>query len=257
MASTRIRGGTPIEYEPAQPTYRITDPDLLAELDHLNELSRRRWESHIRQSEEQTRAEYHYHPPPSMLDSDSDDSASSHGLPSPAPSPPRALERQPQTVPQPNTHLFTAKSTQSPRPSSVGDTLEHEQQPSSSSSTQPAVQVDESLPSDPTYSLPANNPLGATATATNPQSLHGKPSSQCKPRGRSSIIVTRSKSSASTVFPALPYIHRQRRRGRKPARPTPAAKAKRPWYVLRSNDCDSGVLTQVASFRLGASPFDG
>ena len=171
--------------------------------------------------------------------------------------PPRAFERQPQTVPQPNTHLFTAKSTQSPRPSSVGDTLEHEQQPSSSSSTQPAVQVDESLPSDPTYSLPANNPLGATATATNPQSLHGKPSSQCKPRGRSSIIVTRSKSSASTVFPALPYIHRQRRRGRKPARPTPAAKAKRPWYVLRSNDCDSGVLTQVASFRLGASPFDG
>ncbi|KAI4206655.1 MAG: hypothetical protein LQ349_009916 [Xanthoria aureola] len=230
MASTRIRGGTPIEYEPAQPTYRITDPDLLAELDHLNELSRRRWESHIQQSEEQTRAEYQYHPPPEMLDSDSDDSASSHGLPSPARSPPRALERQPQTVPQPNTHLSTAKSTQSPHLSSVGDTLEHEQQLSSSSSTQSAVQVDEFLPVplDPTYSLPANNPLGATATATNPQSPHGKPSSRCKPRGRSSIIVTRSKSSASTVFPALPYIHRQRRRRRRPARPTPAAKAKRP-----------------------------
>ena len=49
---------------------------------------------------------------------------------------------------------------------------------------------------------------------------------------------------------------RLRGRGRRPARPTPATKAKGSWYVLRSNGCGLAVLTQVSPFRLGAWSFN-
>ncbi|KAL8877262.1 MAG: hypothetical protein Q9198_004688 [Flavoplaca austrocitrina] len=86
METTRIRGGTPTAYVVQ---HRIEDPELLAQLDELNQRSEQWMAQHIQEAIDQARAEYQYHPPPEMLDSDTELESQ---LPSPAstplPSPP-------------------------------------------------------------------------------------------------------------------------------------------------------------------------
>ncbi|KAL9034697.1 MAG: hypothetical protein Q9180_005260, partial [Flavoplaca navasiana] len=127
MACTRIRGGTPTEYEPTQPTHHVTDPRLLALLEKVNRMSHDNTEKRIKQSIDQARSEYRYRPPPNMCEPDPDDLE--HCLPSPASSPPRAYEQHPLTVPQDHAPVFTPTSHHSLHSPSTGDAIEHEQRP--------------------------------------------------------------------------------------------------------------------------------
>ncbi|KAL8824343.1 MAG: hypothetical protein Q9170_008189 [Blastenia crenularia] len=87
METTRIRGGTPTDY---QVTYRITDPELLAGLDWMNRRSRQYLEQSTQEAIERARAEYQRHLPPEMLEPDTEDETlpDHNNLPSPPSTPP-------------------------------------------------------------------------------------------------------------------------------------------------------------------------
>lgn len=87
MKTTRFRGGTPTAYEGE---CCITDPGLLAQLDHINRLSEQWLDKHIQDAVARAQSEYQYHPPPDMSDSDTEDDTLPYynNLPSPASTPP-------------------------------------------------------------------------------------------------------------------------------------------------------------------------
>ncbi|KAI4107517.1 MAG: hypothetical protein LQ345_007132 [Seirophora villosa] len=123
MARTRIRGGTPTDYEPTQPTYAVTDPEILALIDSVNRQSRRNMEEHLRQAVEESRSEYSYQPPPNMLEPDPEDP--SYCFPSPASSP-RLQAQVPLTLAQP--HLLPTASDLPLHLSTIQTTIEERQQ---------------------------------------------------------------------------------------------------------------------------------
>ncbi|KAI4268883.1 MAG: hypothetical protein LQ337_007587, partial [Flavoplaca oasis] len=109
METTRIRGGTPTAYVVQ---HRIDDPELLDQIEQLNQRSEQWMAQHIQEAVAQARAEYQYHPPPEMLDSDTEDESQ---LPSPASTPPPS--------PRNLTHLIQPQNTASTQMASLLSTL--------------------------------------------------------------------------------------------------------------------------------------
>ena len=74
-------------------THYVTDPELLAQLNELDEIFRRRYKEHIQQAVEEANADYRYYLPPHMCDLDSDENLPYHiynPLSSPLSTPPHS-----------------------------------------------------------------------------------------------------------------------------------------------------------------------
>ncbi|KAL8649368.1 MAG: hypothetical protein Q9210_004443 [Variospora velana] len=105
MPISRIRGGTPTEY---QITNSITDPQILAQLDALNRSFRARRTQELKEDRRKMLEEYQ--PPPHIRTPDRE--LSTLNLPSPLPSPPHSLYQLATTHPTPP----STSSPQSSRP---------------------------------------------------------------------------------------------------------------------------------------------
>ena len=110
METTRIRGGTPTAYVVQ---HRIEDPELLAQLDELNQRSEQWMAQHIQEAIVRARAEYQYHLPPEMLDSDTELESQ---LPSPASTPPPSPSNLSHPIQPQNTALTQMASLPSTFP---------------------------------------------------------------------------------------------------------------------------------------------
>ncbi|KAL9023342.1 MAG: hypothetical protein Q9180_008274, partial [Flavoplaca navasiana] len=146
---------------------------------------------------------------------------SHHSLHSPSTGDAIEHEQQPNAIPQGHSPLLKTESHQLSHTSITKASIEHQQQhhaipqdhnpllttelppPSYSSSSPFTVQVDGPAP-DLTHNRPANQPSFATTAVTNRPFPNCMPAQRRKPRERSSVIGTRSKSSTSTVFHTLP-----------------------------------------------------
>ncbi|KAL8911342.1 MAG: hypothetical protein Q9171_003469 [Xanthocarpia ochracea] len=260
---TRIRGGTPTTYEVG---YRIDDPELMAQLDETCRRGQQRMAEYVNDSIDRIFSEYHYHPPPEMLDSDTDDEPLPYyGPPSPASTPPPPRQNpaplQIATVPpipprstygcscekraiipysgpgsppigsfmdrilihKPDCYqmLYRSAITKIPPDQAV---LQEDQISSHPTNHPPSV--------EPPFKPPPFSPAAADPLPHKPKSAVRR-ARQSQP----SSIITRSKSSASTILGELPHSlpqGRQSSRSRAVKRPTAFTKSGGPRLRLQA-----------------------
>ncbi len=256
MEITRIRGGTPTAYEVE---HRITDPELLAQLDDMNRRSEQWLAQHIKEAVGRARAEYQYHPPPEMLDSETEDETPPYynNLPSPASTPPPSRQTPTHPVqsqnpaamqiasvcsilPDRKCHctcskkgIYPSSNSGSPKSTSLMDrvfthkaTCNKALHPSATTSIlagQAELEEDQTS-SHPIKDLPSSQPPFSPAAADPP---HSKPNSPVRHIRQSQLssITTRSKSSASTLPSRLKQSPQQDRWAGRPTRSSSAKKA--------------------------------
>ncbi|KAL8653745.1 MAG: hypothetical protein Q9210_001916 [Variospora velana] len=256
METTRIRGGTPTDYVVE---HRITDPELLAQLDDLNRRSEQWLTQHIQEAVEQARAEYQYHPPPEMLDSDTESETLPYynDLPSPASTPPpsrptptqRIQSRNPAVMqiagvssilPKTKYHctcvkggIYPLSNPGSPQSTSLMDRVFthkpncnkalHPSAPTSVLAGQAELEEDQTS-SHHISDLLSSQPPFSPAVADPPHPTPNNPVRRTR-QSQSSSITTRSKSSASANLSGLQQSPRQDRRAGRPTWSSSAKKA--------------------------------
>ncbi|KAL9011107.1 MAG: hypothetical protein Q9173_004023 [Seirophora scorigena] len=256
METTRIRGGTPTDYVVE---HRITDPELLAQLDDMNRRSEQWLTQHIHEAVEQARAEYQYHPPPEMLDSDTDGETLPYynDLPSPASTPPpsrptptqRIQSRNPaamriagvsSTLPKTRYHCTCLKGGIDPfsnpglpeSTSLVDRVFTHQANCNKALHPYATTRVlagqveleEDQTSSHPTHNLLSSPPSFSPAAADPLHPTANNPVPRTR-QSQSTSITPRSKSSASASLSGLQQSPRQDRRSSRPTWSSSAKKA--------------------------------
>ncbi|KAL8899920.1 MAG: hypothetical protein Q9207_005947 [Kuettlingeria erythrocarpa] len=240
--ATRIRGGTPTTYEVE---HRIVDPELMAQIDETCWRAQQRMAEYVKDSIDRRYAEYHYHPPPEMLESETDDEPLPYlrlnQLQSPASTPPPPSQNPASLqiatilpIPPQSTHgcscaergIYPYSGPGSPpQCGSIVDRIfihkpDCDQMLYRSATTNippdQAVSQEDQISSHPTNDLPSVQPLFPPAAADPPPH---KPKSAVRRARQSqpSSIITRSKSSASTILCELQHSLRQGRQSSRSA----------------------------------------